>query len=202
MSYPPNGPEGYPPPAPGTGPQPGPGPPPYGAPGPGQPPPYGQQSYGQPGYGQPSYGPRPLRANPLAAILLILGGLAGISVGALPWVGVDLPGVIAAINMITEHGPYSGFSDSSLKVIAIAIFMTVIGATIALIAGSRMFGARAHRGASITGFIGSALMLIAGLVALITSEGQMLDGAGAMPWIMLFCGLPAILGAVAGLAIK
>lgn len=206
MTYPPQGP-----------------PPGYGQQGYSPQPAYGQTGYGQPGYGQPSYGPaphqaaypgyshegygggygaRPARSNPFAAILTLIGGLGGIAVGALPWQGGP-PGVVSGWNMIMGGAPYHNVGGTEIKVIGATILASALGGLLALVASFAMFAKRqTHRGPGAAALIGALLMLIAAALVLVISEGEALTTGTYIVWVMLLCGIPALLGALIALARK
>ncbi|GAB3296307.1 hypothetical protein EK0264_14940 [Epidermidibacterium keratini] len=189
---------------------------------------YGQQGYG-PGHGQPGYGagpngyqpaypgysheaqggpaPRRARSNPVAAILTLIGGVAGIAVGALPWPGADMPGVIAGWNMIVGGAPYHNADEygggTELMMLGISIIACALGGVIALIASFGMFAKRpSHRGLGTVALIGALLMIGGAVLVLIISEGQVLSSGTYPAWMLVLCGIPTLIGALMAMARK
>lgn len=205
MSYPPNEPQSYPPPGPGTGPEPGPGQPPYGAPGPGQPSPYGAPGYGSPEYGPPpgmpaAYGGPVIRRNPIAGLLLILGGLAGIAVGVIPPDGSERIAIVDAFDFLT--GGVAGDFAGTAKLWAIAYLACVIGGLIALIAGFRMFRRARHTGAATAALVAAILQIGAAVVLIVATDSAIFDNDDLGAWLLLFSGIPTLIGAIVGFARK
>lgn len=115
--------------------------------------------------------------------------------------------VVAAWNMIVGGAPYHNADEygggTELMLFGIAIFATVLGGVIALIASFPMFAkCPNHRGVGGVALVGALLMLAGAAIALIISEGAILDSGRYAPWIMLLCGIPALIGALIALARK
>ncbi|GAB2966337.1 hypothetical protein LWP59_22195 [Amycolatopsis acidiphila] len=213
MSYPGQQPGGYGEGQPGYGPpqQPGygapvPGQPGYGAPQqPGYPPQYGYP--GQYGYPAPQYGYGPqgpgqfgtaASNNIPAAIVLVLGGLAGVLQFFLPWFSVRGQG-LAGIDVADAAGQASDFGSSSGTIIQIGVYLVLIGGGLALLAGAVLF--IPMRNKRIVGALALvvSLVMIVGMIFWLTSGEPNPDSTAPGYYLFLGAGAVGVIGSIVAL---
>lgn len=134
------------------------------------------------------------RPNPIAGILLIIGGLMGVLSGLIPSGGSKIP-IAATIDMF-RTGDASGIV---LGAAIILVFLTGLGA---LAVGAQMFAPKWHDGPSRTGMTMGILMLIASLAVVIVVGTSVFDAGAVYIWLLLLACIPTIVGALVGFARK
>jgi hypothetical protein len=176
---------------------------PYGAPyGPGQ---YGPGQYGPGQYGPGQYGPGqwgpPPRNNIPAAVLLAVGGLAGVLQFFLPWIdtmgqsvnGMDIADAVGAASKF-------GSGSSNATLIQIGIFTVLIGGTLALFAGVALFVPMRDR--KVLGALSLVLSIamIVSAVFWLTAGTANPDSTSVGYYLFLGAGAIAMIGSIVALA--
>jgi hypothetical protein len=216
MSYP-----GQPPQFGGYGGQPGEGQPGYGAPQPpvqpgyGAPPPGypGQYGYGAPQgpapYGYPApqygYGPQgpgqwatPSRNNIPAAIVVIIGGLAGVLQFFLPWVS-SFGHSVAGMDIADLAGAAGDFGSSSGTVIQIGVYTVLVGGGLALLGGAALFVPMRNRRILGALTLVVALAMIVGMIFWLTSGEPNPDSTSVGYYLFLAAGGITLIGSIVAL---
>lgn len=134
------------------------------------------------------------RPNPLAGILLIIGGLMGVLAGLVPDGGDVLP-IAGTIDLFRT-------GQSEPIVLAVAIILVFVCGLGALAAGAQMFAPKLHASAARTGMTMGILMLIAALAVVIVVGTGIFESAGFSTWMLLAACVPTIVGALIGYARK
>lgn len=156
---------------------------------------------------QPDYSPSE-RSNPLAGVLIVIGGLAGIAAGLLPWgpgelvPGEDHIGIVGALRL------YEISSDATESVTGElwrlpAFATTIIAASVLglllLIFGMRMFGrAAGHGRVAASCLVFSLLLAVTGVAFGIITRWQVVHGGVIPAWLLLLAGVPAVVGSLIG----
>lgn len=162
--------------------------------------PYGPDQYGPGQYGPGQWGPPP-RNNVPAAILLAVGGLAGVLQFFLPWIdssgrtvnGMD---ITEAASAARQFG--AGSSDATL--IQIGILTVLIGGALALFAGVTLFVPM--RSGKVLGALSLVLSIamIVGAVLWLTAGTPNPDSTSVGYYLFLGAGAPALIGSIIALA--
>ncbi|WP_158716376.1 hypothetical protein [Blastococcus sp. Marseille-P5729] len=134
------------------------------------------------------------KPNPLAGILLIIGGLMGVLAGVVPSGGSQIPlaGTIDAFQT----------GETNAIVLAAAIILVFLCGLGALAAGAQMFAPKWHAGPARTGMTLGILMLIASLAVVIVAGTGVFDNAGFTTWMLLLACVPTLIGALVGFSRK
>lgn len=134
------------------------------------------------------------KPNPLAGILLIIGGLMGVLAGLIPSGGSQIPlaGTIDAFQT----------GETNAIVLAAAIILVFLCGLGALAAGAQMFAPKWHAGPARTGMTLGILMLIASLAVVIVAGTGVFDNAGFTTWMLLLACVPTLIGALVGFSRK
>lgn len=215
MSYP-----GQPPQFGGYGGQPGEGQPGYGAPqtpgqpGYGAPPPGypGQYGYGAPqgpaphGYPAPQYGygPQgpgqwaPPSNNIPAAIVLIVGGLAGVLQFFLPWVSSRGESV-TGMDIADLAGQASDFGGSGGTAIQIGVYLVLIGGGLALLGGATLFIPMRNKRILGALTLVVALAMLVGMILWLTSGDPNPDSTAPGYYLFLAAGGITLVGSIVAL---
>jgi hypothetical protein len=203
--------------APGYGGQPGEGQPGYGTPQPGygapQPGYPGQYGYGAPQgpaqYGYPApqygYGPQgqgqggaPPRNNIPAAIVLILGGLAGVLQFFLPWVS-SRGESFAGMDIADLAGAAGSFGSSSGTLIQVGVYTVLIGGGLAVLGGAALFVPMRNKRILGALTLVVALAMIVGMIFWLTSGEPNPDSTAAGYYFFLGAGGITLIGSIVAL---
>jgi hypothetical protein len=166
---------------------------------PGQQPPQ-WNPYGPGQYGPAQWGPPP-RNNVPAAILLAVGGLAGVLQFFLPWIdslghtvnGMDIADAAGAAS---DFG--SGSSDAAL--IQVGIYTVLIGGALALFAGAALFVPMRNRKVLGALTLVLSIAMITGAVFWLTTANANPDSTSVGYYLFLGAGATTLVGAIVALA--
>lgn len=132
--------------------------------------------------------------NPVAGVLLIIGGLMGVLAGLIPSGGSKIP--LAATIDLFQTG------DVNAIVLGAAIILVFLAGLGALAVGAQMFAPKWHGGPSRTGMTMGILMIIASLALIIVVGTAVFDSGAFYLWLLLLACIPTIIGALVGFARK
>lgn len=135
------------------------------------------------------------KSNPVAGILLIIGGLMALLAGLIPSGGSG---------QIPIAGAIDGFSSGETNAIiaSVALLVVFVCGFGALAAGAQMFAAKWHAGPARTGMTMAVLMIIAALAVIIIVGTGFFHVAGFPQWCFILAGIPTLIGALIGMARK
>lgn len=140
-------------------------------------------------------------SNPVAGVLLVIGGLAGILQSFLVW-GAD-DSVATTVNgldfakLATAAG---GSGLSSEKIVGYGVYVVLGGGVIAVLIGLSMFGRARHRGLGVVALVIGILMTVPAVVFLV--EGGLPSTAEVGLYLFLGAGIVTVLGGLVGVAKK
>ncbi|TNC26927.1 hypothetical protein [Amycolatopsis alkalitolerans] len=173
----------------------------YGAPqqpGYGTPPQYGYPAP-QYGYGQQGpWGAPPARNNIPAAVVVILGGLAGVLQFFLEWFS-DQGRALTGMDIAKFAGQASDLGASEGTIIQIGVYLVLIGGGVAILGGAVMFVPVRNR--RITGalMLVVSLVMIAGMVFWLANGEPNPDSTGPGYYFFLGAGVVSLIGSIIGL---
>lgn len=137
-----------------------------------------------------------MRGNVPAAILLLVGGLAGVLQVFLPW--IDTFG--RTVNGMDIADAAGAAESSEATLIQIGIFVVLIGGALALFAGTALFvPMRNHKVLGALSLVVSAAMVI-GMIFWLTSATPNPDSTSAGDYLFLGAGGVALVGSIVALA--
>lgn len=149
-------------------------------------------------YGPGQWGPPP-RNNVPAAILVLVGGLAGVLQFFLPWID-SFGQTVTGMDVADLAGDASAFGSSDGTVIQIGVYAVLIGGALALFAGVALFvPMRDRRVVGALSLVVSVAM-VAGAICWLSAGESNPDSTSAGYYLFLGAGAVTLIGSIVALA--
>jgi hypothetical protein len=141
----------------------------------------------------------PPRNNVPAAILLLVGGLAGVLQFFLPW--IDASGqTVTGMDVADVAGSASTLGSSEATLIQIGIYAVLIGGARALFAGAALFVPMQNRRVLGALSLVVSIAMVAGAIFWLTSGTPNPDSTSVGYYLFLGAGAVALIGSIVALA--
>lgn len=140
-------------------------------------------------------------SNPVAGILLVIGGVAGVLQSFLVWGADDsVTNTINGLDFAKLATATAGSGLTSGKIVGYGVYVVLGGGVIALLIGLSMFGRSRHRGPGVVALVVGILMTVPAVVFLV--EGGFPSTAEIGLYLFLGAGIVTVLGGLVGAAKK